>query len=188
MKNKITTIEIEARLAGHFNYRQNLIVPNISWGMDIHECDLLIVTKSGYATEVEIKISRADLKKDAFKKHNHEDRFNRIRRLYFAIPESLSNCIEFIPERAGIIVLSRGKNYGEDYLFCKVLREAKINTTCKQFTEAERFNVARLGAMRIWGLKRKIITMRKNPIPTLPLGKGKEEEEREMDKKFNIQP
>lgn len=159
MKNNITTIEIEARLAGHFNYRQNLIVPNISWGMDIHECDLLIVSKNGYATEVEIKISRADLKKDANKKHNHEDRFNRIRRLYFAIPESLSNCVEFIPERAGIIVLSRGKNYGEDYLFCKVLREAKINNTCRKFTEEERFNIARLGTMRIFGLKRKIIKL-----------------------------
>jgi len=161
MKDKITTLEIEARLAGHFNYRQNLIVPNISWGMNIHECDLLIVTKSGYATEVEIKISKGDLKKDAEKKHNHEDRYNRIRRLYFAIPESLTDCIEFIPERAGIIVLSRGKNYGEDYLYCRVLREARVNNTCKKFTDEERFNVARLGTMRIWGLKRKIITARK---------------------------
>jgi len=161
MKDKITTLEIEARLAGHFNYRQNLIVPNISWGMNIHECDLLIVTKSGYATEVEIKISKGDLKKDAEKKHNHEDRYNRIRRLYFAIPESLTDCIEFIPERAEIIVLSRGKNYGEDYLYCRVLREARVNNTCKKFTDEERFNVARLGTMRIWGLKRKIITARK---------------------------
>lgn len=158
--NKITTIEIEARLAGHFNYRQNLIVPNISWGMDIHECDLLVVSKSGYATEVEIKISKADLKKDAYKKHNHEDRFNRIRRLYFAIPESLSNCIEFIPERAGIIVCSRGVMYGENVICCEVLREARINNTCKKFTDDERFNIARLGTMRIWGLKRKIITLK----------------------------
>lgn len=169
MKNKITTLEIEARIAGHFDYRQNLIVPNISWGMNIHECDLLVVSKSGYATEVEIKISKADLKKDALKKHNHEDRLNRIRRLYFAIPESLRDCIEFIPERAGILILSRGVSFGEDYLYCKVFREARVNNSCRKFTEEERFNVARLGCMRIWGLKRKII-------------KAKRKE------KFNIQP
>ncbi len=159
-KPKLTTIEIEARLAGHFNYRQNLIVPNVSWGMDIHECDLLIVSKSGYATEVEIKISKADLKKDAFKKHNHEDRFNRIKRFYFAIPESLSNCIEFIPERAGIIVLSRSEIDGVNYIYCKVLRAARVNNTCRKFTEQERFNIARLGTMRIWSLKRKIISLK----------------------------
>ena len=45
-----------------FNYRANLIVPNISWGLGLHECDLLVLTSSGYATEIEIKVSKADLK------------------------------------------------------------------------------------------------------------------------------
>jgi len=44
--NKITTLEIENRVAQYFNPRQNIVVPNISWGMNIHECDLLIVRKS----------------------------------------------------------------------------------------------------------------------------------------------
>lgn len=152
---------MEVRLAGHFNYRQNIIVPNISWGMDIHECDLLVVRKSGYATEIEIKISKADLKKDIGKRHQHVDKFNRIRELYFAIPESLVNCIEFIPERAGIIVLRKSKLYnGEEFLDCKVIRRSKINTTCRRFSDEERLKIAHLGCMRIWGLKRKIIKAR----------------------------
>ena len=70
---KITTHKIEVALANHFNYRLNLIVPNISWGAFIwHECDLFIVSKAGYCTEIEIKISKSDLKKDFEKKHNHE--------------------------------------------------------------------------------------------------------------------
>lgn len=41
MKDKITTIEIEERIANYFGVRRCIIVPNISWGMYMHECDLL---------------------------------------------------------------------------------------------------------------------------------------------------
>jgi hypothetical protein len=36
----ITTAEIEVVIAKHFGIRQNIIVPNISWGFDSHEMDL----------------------------------------------------------------------------------------------------------------------------------------------------
>ncbi len=65
---KITTPEMECALAAFFDSRANLIVPRVHWGMaDLHECDLLMVSKVGYVTEIEIKITRADLKKDAEK-------------------------------------------------------------------------------------------------------------------------
>jgi hypothetical protein len=56
----LKTAEMEVELGRYFNYRQNIIVSNVSWGLGIHECDLLIITKSGYATEVEIKVSLSD--------------------------------------------------------------------------------------------------------------------------------
>jgi hypothetical protein len=158
MIDKLTTIEIEERVAQYFGPRQSLIVPNISWGMNIHECDLLIVRKSGYGIEVEIKISRADLKKDAEKTHHHND--SRIREFYFAIPDYLQDSIEFIPKHAGIIVVNRVYNYG-DHVYCRIIRDAEVNKKCTKFTEAEMFNIARLGTMRIWSLKRKIIETRR---------------------------
>lgn len=64
------TIELEIAIMEYFGIRQNLIVPNVSWGMNgLHECDVLILSKAGYATEVEIKISKPDLLKDRDKKH-----------------------------------------------------------------------------------------------------------------------
>jgi len=58
--------EVELAVANYFGIRQHLIVPNVMWGFTglNYEADLVIVTKAGYAKEVEIKVSRADLIKD----------------------------------------------------------------------------------------------------------------------------
>ena len=50
------------------NLSSHLVVPNVSAGLHIHECDLISVTKGGYATEIEIKVSVSDTKKDLSKK------------------------------------------------------------------------------------------------------------------------
>ena len=141
-----TTIDLEIAVADYFGIRQNLIVPNISWGMGIHECDLLIVTGSGFAYEIEIKISKSDLIKDKLKYHKHFS--EKIKKLYFAIPKKLEPFIEHIPDLSGIIIVDNNGN-------CKITREAKTKGNYK-FSEKERLRVARLGTMRIWGLKRKI--------------------------------
>ena len=86
------TIEVELAVAKYFNPRQNHDIPNVSWGFNIHECDLLILTKSKFLYEVEIKISRADLIKDKDKGHKHKHK--KIRKLYFAIPENMIKDIE----------------------------------------------------------------------------------------------
>ena len=167
----MTTIEMEYYVARYFNWRKNLIVPNISWGLFKHECDLLILTKSGYATEIEIKISKNDLKKDFNKKHRHIDKdwygneCDKIKYLYYALPginliedghevgHALENkfldCENLIPEQAGLLLVGEG-----GYVYKK--REAKSKSDYK-FTEQERFNIARLGTMRIWNLKYKRI-------------------------------
>lgn len=154
-------IDIEIAVSKYLNFRTNLIVPNVHWGMMIHECDLLVITKAGYAWEIEIKVSRADLINDKKKKHRHKS--DKIKWLYFAIPECLVKDIEHIPERAGIIVVKEkhyaeyidGKRIKTPYLGCDILRSPKTNCNYK-FSEEERYAVARLGAMRIWGLKEKL--------------------------------
>ena len=156
---KLTTIEIEEKLARFFNYRQNIIVPNISWGFYIHECDLLILRRSGHLLEVEIKVTRADLKKDQRKEHGHIDHNNRIKELWFAIPEYLQDSIDCIPERAGILVLSRNNDMGP-HLNCRVIKEARVNNQAVKLCLDEKLAIARLGTLRIWSLKRKIIDMK----------------------------
>src|SRR5262245_35861210 len=99
----MTALEIETIIAYKFGVRRNIIVPNVSWGLGLHECDILIVSQSGYATEVEIKISKYDLKKDLVKGHGHAN--DKIKYLVFAIPEKIEQHIDLIPAEAGIIVI-----------------------------------------------------------------------------------
>lgn len=139
----------------YFHPRANLVVPNVSWGMGIHECDLLVATKAGYLLEVEIKVTKADLIRDALKWHQHRN--DKIKHLWFAIPSYLEDCIEHIPERAGIITVSPPKNDGWLRQRVRKLREPQTNKAATPITERERYMLARLGALRIWGLKDKLL-------------------------------
>ena len=147
---------MEVKLAKHFNYKQNLIVPNISWGLylnhnTLHECDLLVLTTSNYLWEIEIKISKSDLIADKKKWHGHHN--PNIKRLYFAIPEYLKDCIEHIPDRAGIIIVKNKYR-------CEQIRKPRIDKGY-QLTDKEKLKMAILGSMRIWALKKKIIKIKK---------------------------
>lgn len=146
-------IDIEVAIAGHLNYRKNLIVPNVKWGLGFaHELDLFVMTPAGRGWEVEIKVSKADLKRDSEKGHNHRDRLNRISRLYFAVPEKLQEAaLEHVPDRAGILVVRKTMN---DFLV-KRIREAETVSRYK-FTEADRQKLLELAYLRTWGLRRKL--------------------------------
>ena len=144
----MTTIEMEVAVARYFNPRVNIIVPNVSWGLGVHECDVLVLTTSGYAAEIEIKINKSDLLRDKGKIHSHLHR--KIKRLYFAVPETLRDCVEHIPERAGFLVV-RESHYVE------VVKEAQTNEDAIKFDADEILHLAHLGTMRIWTLKEKLI-------------------------------
>lgn len=156
-EDKINTGEIEMALSKFFDRRANLMVPNVSWGFGVHECDILLVTKAGYGVEIEIKISAADLKKDADKHHKHRSR--KLKLLYFAIPFYLEPLIPFIPAHAGIISCKkRDAKYYEPFPQCQIIREAQdspewIEHGKFKFTEADLFRVARLGVLRMWDLR-----------------------------------
>lgn len=153
-------INIEIAIMEHFGVRQNLIVPNVSWGVvpSLHECDLLILSKSNYAKEVEIKISKADLLKDQEKMHGHVHHY--IRELCFAVPIELKEvALANIPERAGLFVVEfREPNpfQKKKKLWTRCVKNAKINTSAHKWSDEERNNLARLGTMRILGLKKKV--------------------------------
>jgi hypothetical protein len=159
-----TSFEVEVAIARHFGITTHVIVPNVSWGMFRYELDLVVLnSKSFYADEVEIKISRSDLKRDSKKHHNHDWNGNMIRRLYFAMPEKLSNCLDLVPERAGILLVeSDGR--------VKVWRNAKIDSSAHKWTFEQAFKLGRLGTMRVWDLKSSTRTL-KQQLKTLWEGK-----------------
>jgi len=160
--SKLTTPKLELIVANYFNERQNLIVPNVYWGWGLdYEADLVIVSTAGYATEIELKISRADLKADAKKKHCHNAPI--FRKLYFAMPLEIVD-LELIPERAGIFAY--GKHTVEkhnhklgpviptyDWTGLEIIRQAKLNKSAPRVTDAERMKLGHLAAMRIWNIK-----------------------------------
>lgn len=67
--------EIELALAEYFCWKRNIVVFNVlgtSATLPLnHECDMLVVTPSGYLTEIEIKRTYADFCADFRKRHRH---------------------------------------------------------------------------------------------------------------------
>ena len=158
-KLKLRSIHIEVAVANHFGIRQNLVVPNVSWGAGLnYECDLLVVSPVGYASEVEIKVSKQDLKKDAEKRKWRFDRPKFIKRLFFAVPESLGEaCLEYAPAEAGVLVVrDDSEMFQVHHGQTKLIRAPKMNKGSRMLSAAEVSNLQRLVAMRVWSLKEKL--------------------------------
>ena len=159
MNTTLTIDQIEYAVAECFGIRNNIIVPNISWGFfATHEADMLIINKSSYLTEVEIKRSWEDFQKDFQKTTTHDE--GKVMWKYFAVPASIKDkVLEYLVEHNredwGVIIYyedasawfeKRPNNFGHS------------NPQKKLFIE-EKLTIARLGCMRIWGLKKKLTTI-----------------------------
>ena len=156
MKTDINTAMMEVAIARYFGTRKHIIVPNVSWGFFIHECDLLLIRKTGYAIEVEIKRTIADLRRDFKKKHQHND--NRIRELFYALPDYLlEKGMSLIPPHAGIISVYSGHGG----IRAGIIRMAPTNDKARKLTEKEMLMIARLGVLRVWNLKEKLLKLNK---------------------------
>ena len=114
-----------------------------------HECDILTVSPSYWATEVEIKISLSDLKADFKKKHNHLS--NAIKYFYYCIPEHLlQKSLNIIPKNYGILVAKPYK-FNEN-VYCKIeqYRKSKPNKESRKLTEREVSEIWRKTMFRYW--------------------------------------
>jgi hypothetical protein len=165
----IKTIEIEVEIAKYYNKRINIIVPNITWGLLSHECDMLIIRPSNIAIEVEIKISVSDFKADLLKHHHHKERQNRISEFYYAMPKNIYEKVkDLIPIDAGVITCERYKyehysKYGKK-IFSNGIHTKKVKSAIKiknarKLTLEEKLKIGHLGCMRIFNLKEKIINL-----------------------------
>ena len=152
----LTIDQIELAIAEFFGTRNNIIVPNVSWGFfATHEADLVILNKSGYLTEIEIKRSWRDFLND-FKKHTTHDE-GKVMWKYFAVPLSICEKVwQYLCDNGykdwGVI------SYSEEMYAAIVYHPNNHNLTTKSnrlFLE-EQLTIARLGSMRIWKLKEKL--------------------------------
>ena len=145
----MTSLQIEVAVSGYLRYFVNMIIPNVTSVFDLHECDLLIITNAGNSFEVEIKTSKADILAD--KKKTHEHLHPKIKRLYFACPESLKKfALKHIPKRAGLIIAANDFS-------CYTARRAKNNPNTEPWSQEEQIYLGRLASRRIWRLKRKML-------------------------------
>ncbi len=153
--------QIELALAQYFGYRANVIVPKVSWGLLNHEADLLIMNKTGYLTEVEIKRSWADFLADFRKSHTHDD--SMVSWFYYAVPASIADkCLaklaEIDPQGKWGLISYGGDRFGECWPdTIKLPSNSTRHQPAKKLSIEEQFKLARLGAMRTWSLKDVII-------------------------------
>lgn len=164
---------MEIALMRYFGYTKNIIVPNIQGAYSIpikFETDILSISKSGYATGVEIKVSKSDLKADLKKRHqqdfdslciydynktNKEFYYGCFKNFYYAVPEYLKNdCLEQIPNWMGLLVARRNKDLKRISII--EVRPPKILYK-RKWTELEMLKIARLGSIRIYKYKNSIL-------------------------------
>ncbi len=152
-----------------FQRRHLVVTPNTSWTGE--ECDLLVVTKDLRIIDIEIKISRADLKADAAKDKwymrwdgrvdGFDDEGNKVRRVrpwpakvwkhYYAIPEEIwaDELAESLPSPASGVILLRRSDSGEPVI-ARIVRPAKPCRKAKQITAENALDIARLASIRMW--------------------------------------
>lgn len=170
MDTKLSIEEILVALHGSciWNKRSDMFVPNLSWGLLNHEADLVIVNKTGYLTEVEIKRSWEDFKADFKKKHTHNN--ERVYRFYYCVPVSILDKVkEFL-----LKVVKEDKSRKNPSALISYTEDGRVKIedfgisykegARKLFLE-ECLTVARLGVLRYWNLMEKVYPLKK-------IGKG----------------
>lgn len=152
-----------------------VVVPNCTWTG--HECDLLVVTERLMLVDVEVKISRADLKADAGKdkwwkrtamwRPNevrpppvHRDWPPKVWKHYYALPRSIwkPELMDSLASTAsGVILL--GTERSPEQFVVELIRRPKANPEAKPIGAASVADIARLASLRMWDAFREVERM-----------------------------
>lgn len=167
MDTKLDIHQIEGILYDSFLFdrRNDLIITNLSFGLLNHEADFVSINKSGYLTEVEIKRSFQDFKKDFTKDVFHKD--ERVYKFIYFIPASIKDKVmEFL--KTDVALEKLHSTFGEHYFPCvmtytdegvmEIVKESGSMYTGygrKLFLE-EIVKTTRLLSLRYWSLHKKI--------------------------------
>lgn len=98
---------VEAAIRRHVDHRRNILIPEANvrgphprGGFDEYRADFVMVTQAGYATELEVKVSLADWRRD-LAKPKWVTMPDWITRFVYVVPEHLG-LPEWVPEHAGV--------------------------------------------------------------------------------------
>ena len=128
-----------------------------------HECDVLVCSKAGYLTEIEIKRSYIDFLADFEKEHDHSSEL--IKNFYYCVPLKIKDkVLEYIRNKpegttdhrfdAGVLA------YTEDEKLLTITMPT-INWYAHKLFIEQKMEMMRLEAMRVVKLKDKIISLTK---------------------------
>jgi len=153
-----------------FNRKCILLVPNTTWPGN--ECDVLGVTMDLRVIDVEIKISRSDLKADAEKTkwwrsqewwHTHRESFigaprprlprewpRKVWKHYYALPAEIwrPELLASLPSTRSGVLLLRWQRNGVLGVHCE--RRSTPNKDSDRLTPEQALDVARLANLRMW--------------------------------------
>lgn len=100
-------------LVRRYHYREFMVMTEAD--VDGYRADFVTVTKAGYLTEFEIKVSASDWRSDKERRKWQQSR-PHVRQFYYVVPESLAAKVpEFVPNSAGILI-ARQHDHWEDSL------------------------------------------------------------------------
>lgn len=144
-----------------------VLVDNCSWTG--HECDVLAVTNDLRVIDVEVKISRADLRADAAKDkwwHGWVDRRHRdwppkVWKHYFAMPEDIWSdaLLDDLPSpKSGVLLLRESLEGERGALRVTCRRRATPNRDAEQISAKAVMEIARLANLRMWDAYRRQAT------------------------------
>lgn len=151
--------------------RNTIVCPNISHGFfRRHEADLVCVSKAGWLTEVEIKVSASDWKNDSKKSkwgikldatdEEVENNFDkRVRRFVYAAPLTLARRYQEFGLRPfmGVLGLYWEEYQGTNSTYCvprvEHIRPAKDLRLARKVTDKEIVRLSILSSMRYWGMR-----------------------------------
>ncbi len=150
---------------GLFMGKSILAIPCCNWTG--HEADLLVIERNGLRIiDVEIKISRsdlkADIKKDKWWKRRTWSRSKlpeptrqraewppKVWKHYYAMPAEIwkEELMESIPATSGVLLLHRND---AGYVYFTPKRHAKPNNAAKPIGPSDCIDLARLAGLRMW--------------------------------------
>lgn len=175
--------QIASRLARiTFDRKHLLIVPNCQWPGS--ECDLLVVTPNLRVIDVEIKISRADLKADAAKdkwfhawdwkidgpwgsgKPRRRREFPRnVWKHYYCMPQEIwrPELLASMSTVSGVLLIHENRHDSNDFsITCE--RAAKPNRAAGTIDAEDAIDIARLASLRMWDAFSAVDELRKRHV------------------------
>lgn len=144
-----------------------VLVDNCGWTG--HECDVLALTTDLRIIDVEVKISRADLKADAGKdkwwhRYGWQQYQNspppavarlhppKVWKHYYAMPADIwkPELLATLPSKASGVLLLREQRNATTPIVVSVERRATPNREATRITPASALDIARLANLRMW--------------------------------------